>query len=144
VEVVRRVFRDVDVDGADVAPLFREDVIWAKRRAELEAIFEPDYAVTWFAQGQRTIEATGWVGSRRGWLDWLEPWETYRVQVERMIPVGDKVVVLFLLHGRMGGTQNDVEMVGASIYHVRDGRVARVEHYADRADALDAVGLGSR
>jgi ketosteroid isomerase-like protein len=141
VEVVRRAFRDVDVGGADVAPLFRDDAAWTKRRVELEAIFEPDYAVTWNAQGQRTIEASGWAGSRQGWLDWLEPWETYQVQVERMIPVGDKVVVLFLLHGRMAGTQNEVEMLGASVYHLRDGRVARVEHYADRADAFEAAGL---
>src|SRR5262245_3228628 len=138
VEIVRRVFRDVDVGGADVAPLFRDDAAWTTRRAELEGIFEPGYTVTWNAQGQRTIEATGWAGSRQGWLDWLEPWETYQVQVERMIPVGDKVVALFWLRGRMAGTQNDVEMVGASVYHVRDGRVAGVEHYADRADALAA------
>ena len=141
VEIVGRVFQDVDVGGADVAPLFRDDAAWSKRRVELEAVFEADYRVTWFAQGQRTIEATGWDGSRQGWLDWLEPWETYHVQVERMIPVGEKVVVLFLLHGRMAGIQNDVEMVGASVYHLRDGRIARVDHYADRADAIEAVGL---
>jgi ketosteroid isomerase-like protein len=49
--------------------------------------------------------------------------------------------VLFLLHGRMAGTQNEVEMLGASVYHLRDGRVARVEHYADRADAFESAGL---
>jgi ketosteroid isomerase-like protein len=141
VEVVRRLFVDVPVDGADVAPPFRDEATWTKRRAKLEALVEADYAVTWFAQGQRTIEATGWAGSRQGWLDWLEPWETYHAQVERFIPVGDKVVVLFLLHGRMAGIQHEVEMVGASVYHVRDGRVARVDHYADRTNALEAAGL---
>jgi len=44
-------------------------------------------------------------------------------------------------HGRLAGTQNEVEMLGASVFLMRDGRVARVEHYANRAEALEAVGL---
>ena len=140
-EVVRRVFVEVLVDGADVAPLFRDDATWTRRRAELEAIFEPDCAVAWIAQGERPIEATGLDDSRQGWLDWLEPWETYHAQVERIIPAGDKVLVLVRLHGRMAGTESEVEMISASVYLVRDGKVARVEHYANRAEALVAVGL---
>jgi ketosteroid isomerase-like protein len=140
-EVVRRVFVEVPVDGADVAPLVRDDATWTRRRAELEAIFEPDCAVAWIAQGERLIEATGLDDSRQGWLDWLEPWETYHAQVERIIPAGDKVLVLVRLHGRMAGTQNEVEMISASVYLLREGKVARVEHYANRAEALVAVGL---
>jgi ketosteroid isomerase-like protein len=137
VEVVRRLL----VDDADVVPLIRDDGTWTKRRSEVEALFEPDYAVIWIAHGQRPIEATGVDQARQGWLDWLEPWETYRVQIERVLPVGDRVVVLVRVHGRMAGTQNDVELIAASVYLVRDGRVARIEHYADRAAALEAVGL---
>jgi hypothetical protein len=37
--------------------------------------------------------------------------------------------------------QHDVELIGASAYLVRHGRVARVEHCANRAVALEAVGL---
>ena len=85
-EVIRRVFVEALGDGVDVAPLFRDDATWTRRRAELEAIFEPDCAVAWIAQGEPPIEATG-------------------------------------------------------LYLVRDGRVARVEHYANPAEALAAVGL---
>ena len=35
-------------------------------------------------------------------------------------------------------------MIAASVYLVRDGRVARVEHYADRAEALEAGGCRNR
>jgi len=110
-------------------------------RAEVDALIEPDYAVAWIANGQRAIEATGLLESRRGWLDWLEPWETYHVQIERIIPTGDKVVVLSRMHGRMVGTENEVEMIGASVYLVRGRKVAGVDHYADRAEALEAAGL---
>ena len=99
------------------------------------------YSIVWIAQGQRAIEATGVDEARQGWLDWLEPWETYHVRIERIIPAGDTVVVLMRLHGRMAATQNEVEMVSASVYLVRKGRVARIEHYANRTEALEAVGL---
>jgi ketosteroid isomerase-like protein len=137
VEIVGRLL----VDDADVVPLIRDDATWTKRRTEVEALFEPDCAVIWIAHGQRPIEATGVADARQGWLDWLEPWETYRVQIERVVPVGDRVVVLIRVHGRMAGTQNDVELLAASIYVVRDRRVARIEHYADRAEAFQAAGL---
>jgi ketosteroid isomerase-like protein len=138
VEIVRSL---LPPDGADLIPLARDDATYTRRRAEMEARFASDYAVVWIADGQRVIEATGLDDSRQGWLDWLEPWETYHAQIERMIPVGDTVLVLLRLHGRMAGAQNEVEMIAASVYLVRDGRVARIEHYANRAEALEAVGL---
>ena len=55
VEIVKRLV----VDGADVVPLARDDAIWATRREETEALFEPDASVAWIAHGQRPIEATG-------------------------------------------------------------------------------------
>jgi ketosteroid isomerase-like protein len=128
-------------DGVDAAAVFRDDATWTRSRAEFEAFFESDYAIAWIAQGQRVLEASGWDDSRRGWLDWLEPWETYHVHIERIVPVADKVVVLTRLHGRMAATQKEVEMLGGSVYLVRDGRVARVQHYADRAEALEAAAL---
>jgi ketosteroid isomerase-like protein len=137
VETVKRLL----VDGADVVPLIRDDATYARMRAEVEALFDADCAFAWIAHGERVIEAIGPDASRQAWINWLEPWETYHVQVERIIAVGDKVVVLFRVRGRMSGTQNDVEMIGASVYLVRDGRVVRLEHYADRDAALDAVGL---
>jgi ketosteroid isomerase-like protein len=75
---------------------------------------------------------------RRLW-DWVDAipvirddtaWTSYKAQIS----VGRQ-------HGRMAGTQNEVEMLGASVFLMRDGRVARVDHYANRAEALEAVGL---
>ncbi len=129
------------VEGVDVVPLARDDATWTRRAAEIEPLVASDCVVVWIARGQRVLEATGLDEARQGWLDWLEPWETYHAQIERLIPVGDTVVVLLRLHGRMAGTQNEVEMIAASVYLVRDGRVARIEHYGNRADALEAVGL---
>jgi hypothetical protein len=52
-----------------------------------------------------------------------------------------RVVALTRQHARMAGIQHEVELIGASAYLVRYGRLARVEHHANRAVALEAAGL---
>lgn len=137
VELVKRLL----VDDADLVPLIRDHATYARMRAEVEALFDADCTFGWIAHGERAIEAIGLDASRQAWINWLEPWESYRAQVERIVAVDDNVIVVFRVRGRMAGTQNDVEMMGASVYLVRDGKVARLDHYADRAEALEAVGL---
>ena len=78
---------------------------------------------------------------RAGWLEFYEAWETIRTEYERIIPLGDKVLALARVYGRMTGTENEVENLGAAVYFVRDGRIARAEFYVNRAEALEAVGL---
>jgi hypothetical protein len=78
VEIVRQLL----VDGVDVVPLLRDDAASARRRPELEALVEADCSFVWIAEGQRAIEAVGLDDGRRGWLDWLAPWESYHVRIE--------------------------------------------------------------
>jgi ketosteroid isomerase-like protein len=136
VDVVRRLVGLTD--GVDVAQLVRDDGTWTTYAAEVEAIYEPECAFSWILYGR---EATGLDEVRQVWLDLCDPWESVRNEVERLIPVGDRVVALGRQHARMAGIEHEVELIGASAYLVRDGRVARVEHYANRAVALEAVGL---
>ena len=131
-------------DGVDVVAVFQDDATWTRTSAEIEALFEPDYAVAWIAQGQRVIEASGLNDSRRGWLDWLEPWETYHFQIERIFPVGDRVVVLMRLQGRMAATQNEVEMLGGSVYLVRTGGWPASSTIQTRQRPSKPWGCGSR
>jgi ketosteroid isomerase-like protein len=138
VEVVRRWLSLWD--GVDAVAVIRDDAAWTGYRAETEAILAPDCAFMWIAFGQRT-EASGLDEARQVWLDWYEPWESVRIESDRFIPVGDKVVVLARQQGRLAGTPHEVELIGAGVHLVRDGRVARAEFYANRAEALEAVGL---
>ena len=78
---------------------------------------------------------------RQTWLDWLEPWATYRVTLEEVIDAGDRVVVLTRHHGRREGMDAEVELIAAAIFTFRDGKLARWEDWANRAEALKAVGL---
>ena len=136
VEIVRSALWD----GVDGVPLLRDDVARAKWWAELEAIFSPDCAFAWNFQGQRT-EANSPGEALRFWLDFYEPWESLYSEVERLIPVGDKVVALVRQYGRMAGSQREVEALLAAVYYVRSGRIVRAEFYTDRAEALEAAGL---
>ena len=138
VELVRRTL--ALTKGIDVAFLIRDDATWTRYAAELQAIYEPDCAFAWVSQGQR-VEATGVDAARQVWLDWFEPWESVRPETERIIPVGDRVVALTRQHGRLAGAEHEVELVAAAVYFVRDGKLASVEFYANRAEALEAVGL---
>jgi ketosteroid isomerase-like protein len=51
------------------------------------------------------------------------------------------VLVLVRAFGRLEGSQGEVENTSASVWTVREGKIARVEFYIDRAEALKAAGL---
>jgi ketosteroid isomerase-like protein len=138
VEVVRRWLSLWD--GVDAVAVMRDDAAWTRGRAEIEAFVEPACAFAWIALGQR-VEATGLDGFRQAWLDFFEPWESVRNELDRIVPVSGKVVSLGRQHCRMAGTLREVELIGAGVHLVREGRVARAEFYANRAEALEAVGL---
>ena len=73
--------------------------------------------------------------------EWLSPWEHWRVEPEDYIAHGDHVVVLARYQGRGKGSGVDVDVQGAHVWTFRDGKAVRLEIFADRAKALEAVGL---
>jgi ketosteroid isomerase-like protein len=124
-------FRDeatVTALAQTVAPLFHDD---------FEAVF-PDWA-----PGER-IRFAGLEGLRAAWLDWLDPWESYRTEIEDVIDAGDDVVVLVRDYGRRSGMTAEVEVVGASVWTLREGKITRAAFYPDRREALEAVGLSEQ
>jgi ketosteroid isomerase-like protein len=76
------------------------------------------------------------------WIDWLEPWATYYVQVDEMIEAGDSVVVLVRDRARRHDMDVEVELISGSVWTFRDGKVARVEFHANREELREATGLG--
>ncbi|MDQ4041310.1 MAG: nuclear transport factor 2 family protein [Actinomycetota bacterium] len=94
------------------------------------------------AVGLQSLRYTGLAGLRDAWLEWLEPWESYRVEIEGLIDAGDDVVVLTRDYGRRPGMTAEVSITGTAVWTVRDGKIARARFYAHRDEALEAVGLG--
>jgi len=73
-----------------------------------------------------------------------EAWDQYRIEPERLIDAGDRVVVFQREYQR--GKSSGIELVAetASIVDLRDGQVVRMQGYMDRAAALKAAGLSAR
>jgi len=88
-----------------------------------------------------TGEWHGIEGLKKATADYLNVWEDYRFEVEQMIDLGDRVLVLETqtARGRRSGAVISQD-VGA-LLTLRDGRIVRWEYYWERADALEAAGI---
>jgi ketosteroid isomerase-like protein len=128
--------------GTDIAALFRDEDTFARMREAFSSLVTDDFRSVMVAAvlGQPRTYA-GLEGLRQNWLDWLEPWATYRTTIDELIDAGDRVVILLRDHGRRKDMDEEVELIGASIATFREGKLARWEDYADRAEALEAAGL---
>jgi ketosteroid isomerase-like protein len=140
VEIVRRLLGPFE--QGDLVPLFRDDAINAAIRTASEPFFTPDFECVFVRDDVGRATYFGLDGLRAAWLDWLLPWDSYKAGVEDVIDAGNgRVVVLTHDHARPKGSDAGVSFVGAPIWTVRAGKVARIEFYWDRAEGLRAVGL---
>src|SRR5919112_5364291 len=71
---------------------------------------------------------------------WAENWESWNVEVERVVDAGDHVVVFTRETGR-SVTGVDMDQHHAELYWVRGGRIVRRQGFSDPREALEAVGL---
>lgn len=138
VELVKALLPDPDTD---LARLFRDESAFAAAAEGMGHLFHPDLESVPAYRGAESTY-TGIEGFREMWLDWLEPWASYHVQVRDIVDLGDRVLVLIRDRGLRHDTAAEVELISGSIWTVRDGRIARVEFYGSREDALEAAGLG--
>jgi ketosteroid isomerase-like protein len=75
--------------------------------------------------------------------EWLSPWEDWRCEVEEYIEYGDQVVAVCRYRGRGKGSGVQVDTRGAHVWQFRDGKVIRLEVFADLTRALESVGIAS-
>jgi ketosteroid isomerase-like protein len=138
--MMTRVDRAVAVDLVREAYGFIEDIQhgrrddyeigYAERFAEsFELLLPPTYP-----EGEQVFRGSD--GLKR-WIDSIrEIWDEWRMEQERFIAAGDRVVVLIrvVARGDLSGVELDRET--AHVGSVEDGRVTRCEVYFDRSEAL--------
>jgi ketosteroid isomerase-like protein len=125
---------------ADLAQLLRDESLFAEFARTIAPLLHPDFeTVRPGLPGGRSY--TGLDGWRAAWLDWTAPWETYRIKVEKVVDVGQRVLALVEPHGRLEGSAQEVAVKAGSVYVVRDRKISRMEIYSSRDEALGAVGL---
>src|ERR1700730_5808039 len=141
VEVVRRFQPSPDVD---IAVLARDDADWAAVREAAASVLHEDFAARVRTLDDQAPFLLGVDGLRSTWLDWLEPWESYRTEIDDVIDVGEeRVLVLTRDYGRTVGSKAEVPLHGAGLYTMRDGKIALVE-FLPRDAALEAVRLSGQ
>jgi ketosteroid isomerase-like protein len=76
------------------------------------------------------------------WQDWPDQWEDFRLDLIEVIDVSDDVVVSVTRHrgrGRESGIEMDFKVF--YVHSLRGGKLARLEMFFSREQALQAVGL---
>ena len=87
-----------------------------------------------------TYEGRDAVGAWFG--DWFQTFEPgYRFEIGDARDLGDLVFVLASHSGRGRASGAEVHGETAYLYRLRDGKIAHVELFSDRAAALEAAGL---
>lgn len=72
---------------------------------------------------------------------WGSAWEVLKAIPEEFIDAGDRVVVTVHFWGRGRGSGIEVDARGYEVSTLRDGRVVRMDEFAERSGALEAAGL---
>jgi ketosteroid isomerase-like protein len=74
------------------------------------------------------------------WDELMDPWESTRIELDRVIDAGDRVVATQTAHLR-GRDGIELKARVTQVWTIRDGRIAHVCLYQDEREALEAVGL---
>ena len=84
----------------------------------------------------------GWNAIAESLEDWPKQWEDFRMDLIEIIDAGDEVAVSVTRHrgrGRESGIEMDFEVF--YVQRGRDGKLARLEMFFSREQALEAAGL---
>jgi len=103
---------------------------------------DPDFVVEFVPDvpGAMAASYEGLEGMAAGWNDWLAPYESYWIEVEEYIEVGDDVVLLAQVSARTHRDGVVVEHAPAAVCTIRDGTAVRLGFYLNRDQALAVVG----
>jgi uncharacterized protein len=125
VEVVRRSLEAFNRGGVDAALAF------------------DDPEIEWITTGTY-FEANTYRG-HAGVCEYVGSFEAefidMRMTPEELIVVGERVVASGRLTGTGKRSRVPVELTLTSVCSLRGGKVVRIHNYADKAEALEAVGL---
>ncbi len=125
VDAVRRIHAVWEAEGSPVPSGLLDP--------EIEWVNPPDAVEAGTRQG---IDAFGTA------VDTLaETFDGVRAQLDELLDMGDRIVVVATLHGRGRGSGADIERRQGYIWTFRDGRAIRFEWFSTSDAALRAAGV---
>ena len=133
VELVRRLYAELASEGStqEFAQRMSDDGLGRFLDPEIEWVPVPESLLS-------VDSYHGFDGVRRFWGEFLSAWQRYRVETLRFDDAGDRVAVVVHIVGRTH--ELEVDETRSSLLTVRDGRVVRVESFADPDGARQGMG----
>jgi ketosteroid isomerase-like protein len=127
IEIVKRGFEALDSGGID---------------AMIE-LLDPDFEAT--VPPELSVEPDTYRGHEgmRRYFAAFEGLENVRFEFVDAVERGDQVVATMRLRAKGTDTGIEVEQLAYQVWTVREGKAVRVEAFANRADAIEAAGLGN-
>jgi ketosteroid isomerase-like protein len=134
IELVRRLYGELASEGS--TPEFEQRLT----DEALSRFLDPGIEWVPVAHSLLAVESyRGFDGVRRFWREFLSTWESYKVEPLSFYDAGDEVAVAVHIVGRTH--ELEVDETRSSLLTLRDGRVVRVQSFADPEGAREATGL---
>jgi ketosteroid isomerase-like protein len=104
-------------------------------------VCDPD--IEWVEDPRRADRRVhrGHEGVRESWERWLENFDEYGFEVERITDFGERVLVIAREEGRGTASGATIGQRIYTVYSFRDGKISRYEEFYEEQDALKAAGL---
>ena len=127
VEIVRQILAEFAVTQKAVTNRLAPDVVW-----------DMSTFTGWFD----TPTYHGPEGFDEFFAQWIGPYDKWEMEVEELIDAGEsRVLAIVLQRGRLRETDSWVELHYGMVYTLAGALVSRIETYANREDAFEALGL---
>ena len=128
--------------GTDLTRFFADDSGAPARLEAAAPLFDPQFEFEIHGAGAVTGRGRGLLELVDAWREWMEAYDVYWTEVEDFLDAGeDQVLVVLRDHARLKGSDAEIKQVGASLWTLRDRKVARIDFYPSREQGLAAAGL---
>ena len=102
-----------------------------------------DPEIEWVEDPSRADGRTyrGHEGVRESWERWLENFDQWGFDIERISDYGNRVLVVAVEQGRGSVSEAEVSARNYMVFTFRADKILRYEEFYEEAQALEAVGL---
>jgi hypothetical protein len=101
-----------------------------------------DY-VTLMVSESQTFDYAGPEGFSEAWKDWISPYQSFRVELDEVIRLEDKLVFTVRQVVTTRHSSVEVETPSAAVWWIEDGQIRQAAFYLDRRAGLKAAGLAA-
>ena len=146
-EIARRLYREGEAayyGRIDALHEAYESGNFSEFLAATEEMLHPDFVLRPPEDSPFPEAGTGGQG-REGFLRFVagqaEGFDAMSLEPQEFIDAGDRVVVPLQFGGRARHTGLEIKFAVVHVVTIRDGKLARLDIYMSRAEALEAAGL---